>query len=202
MGRETRDEDVLRKFYVDGGAVVIAAHVVYELDSNGKQLRVVKFTDYAAEKVRSMWTSAAELCTHWKNAQERSAILEALEQHGITLEQLAENVGQPEADPFDLLCYVAFNAPLRTRRERAEHLRKGRVDFWERFKPDAREILEHILDKYIEFGTAEFRVPDILKVSPISDHGNVLEIVDKFGGPEQLRIALEEMQNLLYAEAA
>jgi len=172
------------------------------LDASGKQLRVVKFTDYAAEKVRSMWTSAAELQAHWSNAQERAEILDALEQYGITLEQLAENVGQPEADPFDLLCFVAYNAPLRTRRERAERLRKGRVDFWERFKPEAREILEQILQKYIEYGTAQFKVPDILKVPPISSHGNVLEIADKFGGPEQLRAAIEEMQRLLYAEAA
>lgn len=200
--REGADEPVLRKYYADGGTVEIAAHVVYELDANGKQLRVVKFTDYAAEKVRSMWTSAAELRTHWSNAQERAEILDALEQRGITLEQLAENVGQPEADPFDLLCYVAYNAPLRTRRERAERLRKGRIDFWERFRPDARQILEEILDKYVEYGTAQFKVPDILKVPPISSHGNVLEIADKFGGPEQLRAALEEMQKLLYAEAA
>jgi type I site-specific restriction endonuclease len=33
---------------------------------------------------------------------------------------------QPDADPFDLLCHVAFNAPLRTRRERAEALRRER----------------------------------------------------------------------------
>ncbi len=195
-------ERPLLKYYVNGGAVEIAAHFVYELDASGNQLRVVKFTDYAAEKVRSMWTSAAELRAHWSNAQERAAILDALRKHGITLEQLAENVGQPDADPFDLLCYVAYNAPLRTRRERAERLRKGRIDFWEQFKPEARQILEEILDKYIEYGTAQFKVPDILKVPPISNHGNVLEIADKFGGPEQLRSAIQDMQELLYAEAA
>ena len=43
-----------QKYYVDSGAVEIAAHLVYELDANGKQLRVVKFTEYTAEKVRSM----------------------------------------------------------------------------------------------------------------------------------------------------
>ncbi len=108
-------------------------------------------------------------------------------------------VRQPEADPFDLLCYVAFNAPLRTRRERAERLRKGRVDFWEYFKPEARQILNQILDKYVEYGTAQFKVPDILKVPPISEHGNVVEIAAKFGGPDQLRNAIEKMQTLLYA---
>ena len=33
-----------RKFYVDGGQVTIAAHLVYELDDAGKQLRVVQLT--------------------------------------------------------------------------------------------------------------------------------------------------------------
>jgi type I restriction enzyme R subunit len=197
LGKEFHEERA--KYYVDGGYVEIAAHFVYELDASGKQLRVIKFTDYASETIRSMWTSAADLRSHWSNAKERTAILDALEQRGITLEQLAENAHQPDADPFDLLCYIAFNAPIRTRRERAERFRRGRVDFWEYFQPEAREILNEILDKYVEHGTAQFKMPDILKVPPISAHGNVLEIAEKFGGPDELRSALERMQALLYA---
>jgi len=191
-----------RKFYIDGGQVAVAAQLVYELDASGKQLRIVTFTDYTSEQVRSMWRSVAELRTHWSNAQERAAIIESLEERGITLEQLATNVGQPDADPFDLLCYVAFNAPIRSRRERAERLRKNQTDFWTRFKPEARQILDELLEKYIEHGTAQFKMPEILKVPPISSHGNVLEIVSTFGGAEYLRSALESMQKLLYAEAA
>ncbi len=187
------------KYYVDEGTIGIAAHFVYELDGHGKKLRIVKYIDYSSEKIRSMWTSAAELLSQWRNAEQRTAIINALAEHGITLEQLVENAGQPDADPFDLLCYVAFNAPLRTRRERAERLRKGRIDFWDYFKPEARQILNEILDKYVEFGTAEFKIPDILKVEPISQHGNVVEIAAKFGGADQLRDALEKMQTLLYA---
>ena len=187
------------KYYVDDGTIGIAAHFVYELDGHGKELRIVKYVDYASEKIRSMWTSAAELRSHWGNAEQRTAIINALAEHGITLEQLVENAGQPDADPFDLLCYVAFNAPLRTRRERAERLRKGRVDFWDYFKPEARLVLDEILDKYVEYGAAEFKIPDILKVEPISQHGNVVEIAAKFGGADQLRDALEKMQTLLYA---
>jgi type I restriction enzyme R subunit len=187
------------KYYVDGGTIGIAAHFVYELDVHGKKLRIVKYVDYASEKIRSMWTSAAELRSRWGNAEQRTIIINTLAEHGITLDQLAENASQPDADPFDLLCYIAFNAPLRTRRERAERLRKGRVDFWDYFKPESRQILDEILDKYIEYGTAEFKIPDILKVEPISQHGNVVEIAAKFGGADQLRDALEKMQTLLYA---
>jgi type I restriction enzyme R subunit len=187
---------------VDGGTVAIAAHFVYELDVSGKKLRAIKYMDYAESRIRDMWASAAELRSRWTNAEERAAVLQALAEHGITPEQLAENAGQPDADPFDLLCYVAYNAPIRTRRERAERLRKGRVDFWEYFQPEARQILGEILDKYIEHGVAQLTVPEILKVPPISGHGNVLEIAAKFGGPEQLRTAVEKLQTLLYTEDA
>ena len=193
-------DPVLRKFYVDGGSVEIAAHVVYELDASGKQLRVVKYTDFAAEKVRSMYTSAAELRARWSNPEEREQILTALEERGISFEQLIENTGMQDADPFDLLCYLAFNLPVRTRRERAERIRKGKVDFWDYFKPEAHAILSEILDKYVEYGIAEFRLPDILRIPPIVGHGNPMEIADKFGGPEKLKSALEQMQTLLYTE--
>jgi type I restriction enzyme R subunit len=42
-------------------------------------------------------------------------------------------------------------------------------------------------------------LPDVLKVPPISQHGNVHELVGKFGGAEQLREAVEQLQTLLYA---
>ena len=188
-----------RKYYVDGGAVEIAAHLVYELDPDGKQLRVVKYTDYTAEKVRSLYTSVADLRARWSDAEQRATIITALEERGISFEELAEATKQPDADPFDLLCHVAFNAPLRSRRERAERLRKEKKDFFDRYSQEARQILDKILEKYAEHGMAQFKIPEILKVPPISDHGNVLEIAEKFGGPERLREALAEMQSLLYA---
>ena len=55
----SRTRSERRKYYVDGGQVAIAAHLVYELDPDGKQLRVVQFTDYTAEKVRTLFANAA-----------------------------------------------------------------------------------------------------------------------------------------------
>jgi len=188
-----------RKYYVDGGTVEIAADFVYELDPEGKQLRVVKFTDYTAEKVRSMYSSSAVLRSKWSNSYERAAIISSLEERGISFEELAGASNQPDADPFDLLCHIAFNAPLRTRRERAEILRKGRTDFFNKYSPEARQILNEILEKYAEHGVAQFKIPDILKIPPVSEHGNVIEISNTFGGADNLRTALTKMQELLYA---
>ena len=188
-----------RKFYVDDGAVVVSTHLVYELDEAGRQLRVVKLTDYAADQARTLYSTAAELRRHWADPLERSEIIRRLGERGIDFEELAETTGQTDADPFDLLCHVAYNAPLRTRRERAERLRKEHQDFFDRYGPEARAILDDLLEKYAEHGVAQFAIPDILKVPPISTHGNVIEIATRFGGTERLREAVAELQTLLYA---
>ncbi len=198
-GIEPDDAAPRRKFYFDGGQVAIAAHLVYELDTDGTQLRVVRYADYAAESVRLIVPSAPELRRRWAQPAQRSEIIDALQQRGIDFIELAEATGQPEADPFDLLCHLAFNAPLRTRRERALALKRERPDFWQRFGPEARQLLEELLQKYAEHGDAQFVLPDVLRVPPISGHGQPAEIIRLFGGAEQLRAAVTDLQNLLYA---
>jgi type I restriction enzyme, R subunit len=188
-----------RKFYYDGGQVEIAAHLVYEMDADGKQLRVVKFTDYTAEKVRTLYPNAATMLTAWADPAGRPDIIAKLEERGINFDELASAMNQPDADPFDLLCHVAFNAPLRTRRERAERLRKDKKDFFDQYGPDAKAVLVELLGKYTEFGTAQFILPDALRVPPISEHGNPMEIANSFGGPDRLREAVNQLQTLLYA---
>ena len=193
------DQDLPRKYYVDGGHFEIATHYVSELDPDGKQLRVIKFTDYAAEKVRVLYPTASELRAKWADLEQRAEIIAALEERGIDFARLSQEAGQPEADPFDLLCHLAFNAPLQTRRQRAEMLRKKKPDFFGRYGPEARTILEELLEKYSEHGTAQFEMPEVLKVPPISEHGNVREIADFFGGAERLKEAVDQLQVLLYA---
>jgi len=188
-----------RKYYFDGGHVEIAAHLVYELDTDGNQLRVVKFTDYTAEKVRTLYPSAIELRRRWASPEHRSEVISLLEERGIDFEELASASNQPDADPFDLLCHIAYNAPLRTRRERADRLRKDKKDFFDQFGSEARMILNELLDKYADYGTAQFIIPDVLKVPPISEHGNVIEIAALFGGAEKLKEAVNQLQTLLYA---
>ena len=188
-----------RKYYFDGGQVEVAAHLVYELDPNGKQLRVVRYTEYAAESVRTLCRSAPELRALWADPEKRNDIIRQLEERGVSFAELAEAAKQPEADPFDLLCHLAFNAPLRTRRERAQKLRESRKDIFDRYSGEARQILEELLEKYAEHGDAQFTLPEVLHVPPISAHGTVADVIKLFGGADQLRAAVTELQNQLYA---
>jgi type I restriction enzyme R subunit len=193
-------EGVPKKYYVSGGSVEIVADVVYELDSDGKRLSPIKFTDYTLKQVRSMYTSSADLRSKWSDGEQRRQILSLLEEKGITIEHLANATKRFDADPFDLLCHVAYNAPIRTRKDRAERLRKDKKDFFDRFGNEARQILNEVLDKYIEYGTEQLADTNILKVPPISLHGNLMEISELFGGPSALRNSLGELQALLYSD--
>jgi type I restriction enzyme R subunit len=187
------------KYYVDEGAVEIVHQLVYELDTEGNRLRCAQYSDYAADKVRSLYPNAADLRHRWADAVQRREIIDQLEERGISFEELAAATGRPEADPFDLLCHLAYNAPLRTRRERADRLRKDQQDHFERYGPEARAILDDLLTKYAEHGLAQFALPDVLKLPPISQRGNVSEIARLFGGAEQLRAAVADLQAQLYA---
>ena len=97
---------------------------MHGLDTEGKKLRVVEYTEYTAEKVRTLYRNSAELRKEWAQPARRGEIIQRLEERGIDFDQLAEVAGQPDADRFDLLCHLAFNSPLRTRRERADRLRQ------------------------------------------------------------------------------
>ena len=192
------DSDGLpRKFYVDGGEVEVVAHLVYDLDSDGKRLTVRKLTDWTGEKVRTLFATPAAFRAEWAIPDKRGAVIDALAERGIDLHALAAEAGRPDDDPFDLICHLAWNAPLRTRVERARRLRDAGI--FDRYGDDARAILDALLDRYASGGAGELALPEALKVQPVSDFGNPSEIARRFGGPQLMREAVAELTAALYA---
>ena len=187
-----------RKFYYDGGTVEIIRQLVYELDSDGKKLACRQLTDYTGDKVRTLYPNASELRKDWLDPARRADIIEQLEEKGIDTQTLGASVGKPEADPFDLLCHLAYNAPLRTRRERADRIKRDETEFFNRHGPEAREVLAALIEKYAEHGAAQFTLPDVLEIPPFNDWGNVIEIAARFGGGKAMREAVNELQMRLY----
>jgi len=194
------DKHTPRKYYLSNGvSVTIVYETVYELGPSGERLRVVELTKYAGEQVRSLYPDANKLRDSWVDGESRKALIETLGQKGVTLEHLAAVAEQPDADPFDLLCHLAFSSSVLTRKERADRVRRERQEFFTRYGPEARAILEEMLNKYADYGPGEIVLPAMLKVPPISRHGEVNEIARVFGGAPKLKEAVKELQALLYA---
>jgi type I restriction enzyme R subunit len=187
------------KYRVHGGPGGIDTEITYDLDPAGKKLRTVEIAQYVGEQVRTLYTGPDDLRKRWADAAQRAAVLAELEERGIGFQMLATEAGQPDADLFDLLCHLGYNAPLLTRRQRAEKLRKGKADFFDQYGPEARAVLDAILDKYAEHGVGEFTMPNVLQVPPLSGFGTPSEIAGRFGGVDKLLAAVDRLQEHLYA---
>jgi type I restriction enzyme R subunit len=188
-----------RKFYVDGVPVYIVGEQAFELDAEDNVLRTVTFTDYVRDHVRRLSPTAEHLRETWPIAEQRAEIVAALEQRGIDLDHLAQVTHHESADALDVLLHVAYNAPLVSRRERAEKLRQSKPNFFNAYTPAARAILDELLDKYADVGLRELtNLPLTLRVPPLDTHGSVSEIAALFGGAEKLKAAVDQLQVLLY----
>lgn len=189
-----------RKFYVDGGDVEVIGHLVYDLDTDGKKLQVVKYTDYSGRTVRTLYPNRDALQSAWANPDTRAEVLRELTERGISFEELAASADQPDADPFDLLCHLAWNAPLLTRRQRADQARKAAQDLFGQYGDAAREILTLLLDKYIERGIVQFStLSELMKVQPFDRYGSPSEIATRhFGGIKPFKDAVSRLQTALY----
>lgn len=185
------------KYRVEEGDMGIAYETVQVLDANGK-LRVVSLTKYAQEQVTTLFSNVEEFKSHWMNPQEREQIIEKLAESGISIEHLQETVDLKEADIFDVLCYVAFSLKPLTRKQRAEYIENNKQDFFAAYSDKAKEILHIILNKYVEFGNNQLQ-PNIITVDSFSNYGNPLEIVKEFGGLDEFKKAMNQLQKLLYA---
>lgn len=186
------------KFYVDDVEVIVTAEAVYELDPQTRRLRLVEYRDLVTETVRSLFPSANELRAKWASRVNRREVLDALGEHGIDADELADRAGLPDADPIDVLVHLAWNQPLATRTDRVRRVRKEHADFFDAFQPAAREVLEYLLDKYAEYGITELESPGVLQVPPLSSLGTPVEIARRFGSPEEWRTAQKRLGELVY----
>jgi type I restriction enzyme R subunit len=138
----------------------------------------------------------------WANPDTRAEVLRELTERGISFEELAASADQPDADPFDLLCHLAWNEPLLTRCQRAEQARKATQDLFGQYGESAREILTLLLDKYIERGIVQFNaLSDLMKVQPFDRFGSPSEIATRhFGGIKPFKEAVSHLQTALFRD--
>jgi len=192
------DEEAPRKIYVDGvGATIVAERVEY-LDEQGR-LVTETLRDFTKNALKKRFASLDAFLKRWKSAERKQAIIEELENEGLSLDPLAEEVGK-DLDPFDLICHVAFDQPALTRRERAENVRKRNV--FTKYGPQARAVLEALLQKYQDQGVIDLGDPRILQIPPLDTMGTPVQLIKEFGTRTDFMFAVQELQSALYQKEA
>ena len=187
-----------KKVYVDGVGAEIVAERIEFLDEKGK-LVTESLRDYTKKELKRRFSTLEEFLQRWKVAERKQAIIEEIENGGLPLDAIREELGK-DLDPFDLVLHVAFDQKPLTRRERADNVRKR--DVFGKYGAEARGVLETLLIKYADEGVLKLDDPNVLRIAPFTDLGTPLQIIKLFGDRAGYEAAVREMQTELYEEVS
>lgn len=181
-----------------GCKVEIIHKTVSIYDTNGKLLRQESIIDYTKENVRGEYASLDNFIRQWTGAEKKEKIRALLRERGIDLEAIKAEQNMTDVDDFDFICHIAFDRKPLTRRERANNVKKR--DFLSKYSGAAREVLETLLDKYMNLGIYELEKAEILKLDPFTKLGKPAKIAAYFGGKAGYFRAVKELEDALYTE--
>lgn len=181
---------------ISGCRVEITNKMVSVYDSNGKLLRQENIIDYTKTNILGAYASLENFIRKWSEEDKKIHIREMFKEYGIDLEALKEDQGMTDVDDYDFICHVAFDQKPLTRRERANNVKKR--DFLHRYGGVAREVLEALLDKYMDYGITEIESTEILKLDPFRQYGKPSKIAKEFGGKDKYFEAIRELEKELY----
>jgi type I restriction enzyme, R subunit len=192
-------ESGVRRYVVANVEVKVAAERVQYFDAAGR-LITESLKDYTRKALAREYASLDEFLSQWSRAEKKQAIIDELSEQGVFFDALADEIGQQsgkEFDPFDLVCHVAWDMPPLTRRERAEQVKKR--NYFTQYGKQARQVLDALLDKYADQGVTHIEETQILTIAPFTKFGTPLEIIRAFGGLDQYRQAVNELEQALYS---
>ena len=180
----------------NGCHVEIIGKSVSVYDANGKLLRHESIVDYTKSNIVGKYASLDNFIQQWSAEDKKRVIAELLREQGIDLEAMKAEQNMSDVDDFDFICHVAFDKKPLTRKERADNVKKR--DFLSKYSGVAREILEALLERYMNTGIYEIEQTEILQLDPFRKFGKPSKIASYFGGREGYRQALKELEAELY----
>lgn len=185
----------VRKIYVSGVSAYIVAERIEYYGPEGN-LVTESYRDFTRKQIHKEFASLDEFLSTWNASRKKQVIIELLEEHGIVLDNLAEEIGKEYGD-FDLICHIAYDQPPLTRKERTNNVKKR--NYFTKYGEQARAVLNALLDKYADEGIRTIENAKVLKLKPFSDMGTPMEIINQvFGGKTNYENAIQELEQELF----
>ncbi|GEN49444.1 EcoAI/FtnUII family type I restriction enzme subunit R [Alkalibacterium pelagium] len=188
-------EDKPRKYYVGDVTVRVLSERVQYVDKDGK-LITESLIDYTKKNILQQYSRLDEFLRTWTEAEKKQAIIDELQDDGVLLEAVREELGKTELDDFDLICHIAYDKAPLTKKERAENVKKRHYLY--KYSDVAKEVIEALLDKYANDGIKEIEDTKVLQLKEFAKIGSPMKIVKAFGGKEAYLKAVQELENEIY----
>ena len=198
LEKEVREKKELVK--AENIEVYIAEEGLVKVNALGNELYEAEYVEYCKNGLIKRIASLNQLKEIWKDKNKRAKFKEDLQQAGINLSILSKVLKNPDADEFDLIAHILFNAPIITRDERARTLLDLRKELIEKYGSNAREVIFELVDRYRIAGIDEITDPRVFRTPPFDKMGALKGIIEIFGGLDALKEAIYEIEMGLYPE--
>ena len=192
---EGEGEDKPRKYYVGDITVKVLSERVQYVDKDGK-LITESLIDYTKKNILQQYSRLDDFLRTWTTAEKKQAIIEELQDDGVLLDAVREELGKTELDDFDLICHIAYDKAPLTKKERAENVKKRHYLY--KYSDTAQKVIEALLDKYSNDGIKDIEDTKVLELKEFAQIGSPLKIVKAFGGKEAYQKAVQELENEIY----
>jgi type I restriction enzyme, R subunit len=197
-GTDTFDddgEDKPRKYYIGDVTVRVLSERVQYVDKDGK-LITESLIDYSKKNILQQYARLDDFLRKWTEADKKQAIIDELQDSGVLLDAVREELGRTELDDFDLICHLAFDKPPLSKKERAENVKKRH--YLHKYSDIAQQVIEALIDKYANDGIKEIEDTKVLQLKEFAKIGSPMKIVKAFGGKEAYLKAVQELENEIY----
>ena len=182
----------------DGHEIYIDSETKMVLDEHGKPM-TVSYIEFSKEKLNTLYSSLEDFLTQWNQAERKQIIVDQMAKAGIKIDELMKHYPEKfqSRDIFDIIVNVAFNEPMLYRTERAKRIKEK--NFLEKFQGDAKRVLEVLMQTYADQGILAFEENEALKNNELQDLGTPIFIKSLFGGKEQFKKVIRDIEEILYA---
>ncbi|MEV7777847.1 EcoAI/FtnUII family type I restriction enzme subunit R [Kitasatospora sp. NPDC088351] len=189
-----------KRFVVNGVEVFKWGEAHFQLDSDGRTMKLITYRQWVHDRVLELNLEPGQLRAQWASARSRRVLVDALAKADIEVEELAAKLQNPDVDPVDLLLNAAWGLPLVSREERVVRVRREQREFFASFAPEAQQVLDAMLLKFVEYGSTELSA-QTLQVPPFTGMGSVTELAARFGDAQKLHSAIDELGKHLFEVA-
>lgn len=169
--------------------------------ADGSPINAEDFLKQLVGSLPSLFKDIEQLRTIWSNPSERAILLTELERAGFdanNLEDLKSMMNAMDSDIFDVLAYLSFNVPMKTRKERVSKVNGNEQIFAVYSDYEAVDFLKFVLRRYEADGVEELgedKIGDLIKLSKL---GSVQDAKNAFGGLTELKQAYYQLQKDIY----
>ena len=187
----------VKKIRVSGLPATIILERIEYIGEDGN-LITESYKDFTRKRIRSTFASLDDFLTRWNSARRKQTIIDALEEHGIVLDNLAAEIGK-DYGAFDLICHIAWGRPPLTRQERVN--RVANRNYFAKYGEQSRAVLTALLDKYADEGIGTLESAKVLRLEPFTRMGTPVEIINNiFGGKDRFDAVIQELAQELFKQ--